>query len=160
MCKTCIARRLAVDIFLWCNANFVPFPSGTLVARQMQNGRIESDVINWIWVITYHIVMCQDVSVWSWEWCDMEYCILTCILIMQAWFICIWLYKCKDCNKFKLFCKNLLTSLQSDVSLLILVLTLWSHLLMMFSESTDAAVLGPGSAASQVWKNIPIGFEK
>ena len=40
MCKICIARRLVVDIFPWCNANFVPFPSGTLVARRMQNGRI------------------------------------------------------------------------------------------------------------------------
>ena len=40
MCKICIARRLVVDIFPWCNANFVPFPSGTLVARRMRNGRI------------------------------------------------------------------------------------------------------------------------
>ena len=41
MCKICIARRLVVDSFPWCNANFVPFPSGTLVARRMQNGRIQ-----------------------------------------------------------------------------------------------------------------------
>ena len=27
MCKICIARRLVVDIYPWCNANFVPFPS-------------------------------------------------------------------------------------------------------------------------------------
>ena len=40
MCKICIARRLVVDIFPWCNANFVPFPSGTLVALRMQNGSI------------------------------------------------------------------------------------------------------------------------
>ena len=40
MCKICIARRLVVDIFPWCNANSVPFPSGTLVARQIGNGRI------------------------------------------------------------------------------------------------------------------------
>ena len=40
MCKLCIARRLVVDSFPWCNANFVPFPGGTLVARRMQNGRI------------------------------------------------------------------------------------------------------------------------
>ena len=40
MCKICIARRLVVDIFPWCNANFVPFPSGTLVARRMGNGSI------------------------------------------------------------------------------------------------------------------------
>ena len=40
MCKICIARRLVVDIFPWCSANFVPFPSGTLVARRMRNGRI------------------------------------------------------------------------------------------------------------------------
>ena len=40
MCKICIARHLVVDIFLWCNANFGPFPSGTLVACQMRNGRI------------------------------------------------------------------------------------------------------------------------
>ena len=40
MCKICIARRLVVDIFPWCNANFVPFPSGTLVARRMRNERI------------------------------------------------------------------------------------------------------------------------
>ena len=26
MCKICIARRLVVDSFPWCNANFVPFP--------------------------------------------------------------------------------------------------------------------------------------
>ena len=42
MCKICIARRLVVDIFPWCNANFVPFRSGTLVARQMRNGRIKN----------------------------------------------------------------------------------------------------------------------
>ena len=42
MCKICIARCLVVDIFPWCNANFVPFPSRTLVARRMQNGRIET----------------------------------------------------------------------------------------------------------------------
>ena len=29
MCKICIARRLVVDIFPWCNANFVPFPRFT-----------------------------------------------------------------------------------------------------------------------------------
>ena len=40
MCKICIVRRLVVDIFPWCNTNFVPFPSGTLVARRMRNGRI------------------------------------------------------------------------------------------------------------------------
>ena len=40
MCKICIARRLVVDIFPWCNANFVPFPSGTLVARRIGNGSI------------------------------------------------------------------------------------------------------------------------
>ena len=40
MCKICIARRLIVNIFPWCNANFVPFPSGTLVARRMGNGSI------------------------------------------------------------------------------------------------------------------------
>ena len=38
--KICIARRLVVDIFPWCNAKFVPFPSGTLVARRKGNGRI------------------------------------------------------------------------------------------------------------------------
>ena len=40
LCRICIARRLVVDIFPWCNANFVPFPSGTLVARRMRNGSI------------------------------------------------------------------------------------------------------------------------
>ena len=40
MCKICIARRLIVDIFPWCNANFVPFPSRTLVERRMGNGSI------------------------------------------------------------------------------------------------------------------------
>ena len=40
MCKICIARRLVVDIFPWCNANSVPFPSGTLVARRIGNGSI------------------------------------------------------------------------------------------------------------------------
>ena len=49
MCKICIARHLVVDIFLWCNANFVSFPSGTLVARQMRNGRIDVlSSINWM----------------------------------------------------------------------------------------------------------------
>ena len=43
MFKICIARRLVVDIFPWCNARFVPFPSGTLVARRMRNGSIASD---------------------------------------------------------------------------------------------------------------------
>ena len=42
MCKICIARCLVVDIFPWCNANFVPFPSGTLVACRIGNGRIVS----------------------------------------------------------------------------------------------------------------------
>ena len=41
LCKICIARRLVVDIFPWCNANYVAFPSGTLVARRMRNGSIE-----------------------------------------------------------------------------------------------------------------------
>ena len=41
MCKICIVRRLIVDIFPWCNANFLPFPSGTLVARRMGNGSIQ-----------------------------------------------------------------------------------------------------------------------
>ena len=40
MCKICIAWRLIVDIFPWCNANFVPFPSGTLVARRMRTGEL------------------------------------------------------------------------------------------------------------------------
>ena len=42
MCKICIVRRLVDDIFPWCNANFMPFPSGTLVAHRMRNGRIYS----------------------------------------------------------------------------------------------------------------------
>ena len=44
MCKICIARRLVVDIFPWCNANFVPFPRGTLVARRMQNGSLAAEM--------------------------------------------------------------------------------------------------------------------
>ena len=44
MCKICIARRLVVDIFPWCNANFVPFPIGTLVECQMPNGSIELNI--------------------------------------------------------------------------------------------------------------------
>ena len=40
MCKICIVQHLVVNIFPWCNANFVPFPSGTLVACRMRNGRI------------------------------------------------------------------------------------------------------------------------
>ena len=40
LCKICIARRLVVDIFPWCNAHYVPFPSETLVARRMGNGSI------------------------------------------------------------------------------------------------------------------------
>ena len=43
LCKICIARRLVVDIFPWCNAHYVPFPSGTLVARRMGNGSIKSN---------------------------------------------------------------------------------------------------------------------
>ena len=42
MCKICIALRLVVNIFPWCNANFVPFPSGTLVAHRMGNRTIYS----------------------------------------------------------------------------------------------------------------------
>ena len=41
MYKICIARRLVVDIFPWCNTNFVLFPIGTLVASWMGNGRID-----------------------------------------------------------------------------------------------------------------------
>ena len=41
LCKICIARRLVVDIFPWYNAHYVPFPSGTLVARRMGNGSID-----------------------------------------------------------------------------------------------------------------------
>ena len=44
MCKICIARRLVVDIFPWCNANFVPSPSGTLVACRMGNGSIQQQL--------------------------------------------------------------------------------------------------------------------
>ena len=44
LCKICIARRLVVDIFPWCNAHYVPFPSGTLVASRMGNGSIDSAV--------------------------------------------------------------------------------------------------------------------
>ena len=40
LCKICIARRLVVYIFPWCNAHYVPFPSGTLVAGRMGNGSI------------------------------------------------------------------------------------------------------------------------
>ena len=40
LCKICIAWRLVVDIFPWCNAHYVPFPSGTLVACRMGNGSI------------------------------------------------------------------------------------------------------------------------
>ena len=29
MCKICIARRLVVDSFPWCNANFVSFPQNS-----------------------------------------------------------------------------------------------------------------------------------
>ena len=43
MCIICIARRLVVDNFPWCNSNFVPFPSGTLVVRRMWNRRIRLD---------------------------------------------------------------------------------------------------------------------
>ena len=42
MCRICIVRCLVVNIFPWCNANFVPFPIGTLVARWMRNGRIRA----------------------------------------------------------------------------------------------------------------------
>ena len=45
LCKICIARRLVVDIFPWCNAHYVPFPSGTLVARRMGNGSIKINEI-------------------------------------------------------------------------------------------------------------------
>ena len=58
MCKICIARRLVVDIFPWCNANFVPFPSGTLVARRMRNGSIAYNCtfyeISWIMQMKFY----------------------------------------------------------------------------------------------------------
>ena len=47
MCKICIARRLVVDIFPWCNANFMPFPRGMLVVRRMQNRSIVWQFISW-----------------------------------------------------------------------------------------------------------------
>ena len=48
MCKICFARHLVVNIFLWCNANFVPFPIGTLVARRKGNGRILHKIV-FVW---------------------------------------------------------------------------------------------------------------
>ena len=81
MCKFCIARRLIVDIFPWCNANFVPFPSWTLVARPMQNGsnRKLSCKKSWLQSLSYtpltvvlntytHYGACgmQDLP-WFWE---------------------------------------------------------------------------------------------
>ena len=53
LCKICIARRLVVDIFPWCNAHYVPFPSGTLVARRMGNGSIVTS--DDLWHIIYKI---------------------------------------------------------------------------------------------------------
>ena len=59
MCKICIARRLVVDIFPWCNANFVPFPSGTLVAHRMGNRSI---------VLMYNIRIKIDMTLMTWIW--------------------------------------------------------------------------------------------
>ena len=56
ICKICIARRLVVDIFPWCNANFVPFPSRTLVACQMWNGRIN---------FTFFVISPKLQRIWS-----------------------------------------------------------------------------------------------
>ena len=61
MCKLCIAWRLVVNIFPWCNANFVPFPSRTLVARRMQNGRIDTTFPRCCWVIRSRIVQIKEV---------------------------------------------------------------------------------------------------
>ena len=54
MCKICIAWRLVVDIFPWCNVNFVPFPSGMLVACRMWNGSIVC--VN---SVNFHVAECS-----------------------------------------------------------------------------------------------------
>ena len=57
MCEICIAWPLVVDIVPWCNGNFVPFPSGTLVGRRMRNGRINRNDVMSICIIclkAYH----------------------------------------------------------------------------------------------------------
>ena len=37
-CKICIARRLVVDIFPWCNVNFVPFLAGRWWCTECETG--------------------------------------------------------------------------------------------------------------------------
>ena len=73
LCKICIARRLVVDIFPWCNAHYVPFPSGTLVARRMGNGSIFGktetyallSVCGKIGAITKRCMMSRPFSKWG-----------------------------------------------------------------------------------------------
>ena len=66
MCKICIVRRLVVDIFPWCNANFVPFPSGTLVVGRMRNGSIRKNAssricLDWFsWYLDVMIIRWGD----------------------------------------------------------------------------------------------------
>ena len=78
LCKICIARRLVLDIFPWCNAHYVPFPSGTLVARRMGNGSIyaksclgisflpKSGRLRALVSIGYELI--PKISFWFWEW--------------------------------------------------------------------------------------------
>ena len=68
MCKICIARRLVVDIFPWRNANFVPLPSGTLVACQMRNGSINKD--NILFKTHFYIAPCLSICFWAYFYWD------------------------------------------------------------------------------------------
>ena len=63
LCKICIARRLVVDIFPWCNAHYVPFPSGTLVARRMGNGSIQMELPNTIPRILMHFKHTSNINI-------------------------------------------------------------------------------------------------
>ena len=65
MCKICIARRLVVDIFPWCNANFVPFPIRTLVGRRIRNGSIASEKDDWTADMLVCVMMSHSVCKWD-----------------------------------------------------------------------------------------------
>ena len=66
MCKICTARRLVVNIFPWCNANFVPFPSRTLVAHRIGSGRI---TFAWSWLALFYLVLSVVSTETSSVWC-------------------------------------------------------------------------------------------
>ena len=98
MCKICIARRLVVDIFPWCNANFVPFPSGTLVARRMRNGRIDI-VITIIFILVTIILYKHDKQPYSFKSTHR----MSLVIVLVCFVCCCWCCCC-CCNRFCRWC--------------------------------------------------------